>query len=70
MVSQKEKKGNSVKAPTSLLCEYVSNPLGVDVSLPRFSWVLKHSERGQVQSAYQVLVSNSQANLDAERGDQ
>lgn len=70
MVSQKEKKGNSVKAPTSLLCEYVSNPLGVDVTLPRFSWVLEHFERGQLQSAHQVLVANSQANLDAERGDQ
>lgn len=70
MVSQKEKKGNSVKAPTSLLCEYVSNPLGVDVTLPRFSWVLSHSERGQFQSAYQMLVASSKANLNAERGDQ
>ena len=59
MVSQKEKKGNydSMKAPTSLLCEYVSNLLGVDVTLPRFSWVLEHFERGQLQSAYQVLVA-------------
>jgi len=71
MVSQKEKKGNydSMKAPTSLLCEYVSNPLGVDVSLPRFSWVLSHSERGQLQSAYQMLVASSQKNLEAEDGD-
>jgi len=71
MVSQKEKKGSydSMKAPTSLLCEYVSIPLGIDVTLPRFSWVLNHPGRGQLQSAYQVLVASSQENLDAENGD-
>lgn len=71
MVSQKGKKGNydSMKLPTSLLCEYVSSPLGIDVILPRFSWVLEHSERGQLQSAYQVLVASSQENLDVENGD-
>ncbi len=71
MLSQKEKKGNydSMRTPTSLLCEYVSNLLGVDVTLLRFSWVLEHFERGQLQSAYQVLVASSQENLDAENGD-
>ncbi len=41
MISQKGKKDiyDLAKAPTSLLCEYVSNPLGIDVTLPRFSWV-------------------------------
>jgi len=71
MVSQKAKKGNydSVKAPTSLLCEYVANPLGIDVTLPRFFWVLTHLGRGQLQSAYQVLVASNQATLDGETGD-
>ncbi len=71
MIFQKGKKDNydSVKSPTSLFCEYVSNPLGVDVIRPRFSWELEHSERGQLQSAYQVLVASSQKNLDAENGD-
>lgn len=70
MVSQKKNGSyDSVKAPTSLFCEYVSNPLGVDVTLPRFSWVLEHSERGEFQSAYQVLVASSQENLYAESGD-
>ena len=44
-------------APTALRCEYLENPMGVDVPKPRFFWVLEHSERGQVQSAYQVVVS-------------
>ena len=48
---------NAPQAPTGLRCEYLVNPLGVDVPQPRLSWVLAHPERGQGQSAYQVLVS-------------
>jgi alpha-L-rhamnosidase len=44
-------------APASLRCEYLVDPLGIDVAKPRFFWVLKHTERGQVQTAYQVVVS-------------
>ena len=44
-------------APTNLRCEYLSNPLGIDVPQPRFSWVLEHSARGEMQTAYQVLVA-------------
>lgn len=44
-------------APTALCCEYLENPMGVDVPKPRFFWVVEHPERGQVQSAYQVIVS-------------
>ena len=71
MVSQKEKKGNydSMKVSISLLCEYISNSLSIDVTLPKFSWVVNHSECGQLQSAYQVLVASSKENLDTENGD-
>ena len=44
-------------APTALRCEYLENPMGVDIPKPRFFWVLGYPERGQVQSAYQVIVS-------------
>ncbi len=44
-------------APTALRCEYLDNPLGVDVPKPRFFWVVEHPERGQVQSGYEVIVS-------------
>ncbi|HTQ53854.1 MAG TPA: family 78 glycoside hydrolase catalytic domain [Bryobacteraceae bacterium] len=44
-------------APAGLRCEYLTDPLGVDVRQPRLSWVLEHSARGERQSAYQVLVS-------------
>jgi len=67
---EKKSEGWEVKEPKNLLCEYTSNPLGIDAARPRFSWVLEHRERGQVQSAYQVLVASSQENLDAGNGDQ
>ncbi|HOW84565.1 MAG TPA: family 78 glycoside hydrolase catalytic domain [Candidatus Aminicenantes bacterium] len=44
-------------APVSLRCEYLANPMGVDTARPRFFWVVDHAERGQVQSAYQIVVS-------------
>lgn len=47
--------------PRRLRCEYLENPMAVDVKAPRFSWILDHSQRGQSQSAYQVLVSTHPA---------
>jgi len=52
-----------------LKCEYATNPLGIDVTQPRFSWILKSDSRGQMQSAYQVLVASSEKNLKAGIGD-
>jgi len=45
------------------------NPLGIDILYPRFSWGLSHSERGQSQSAYQILVARSREKLQAEKAD-
>ena len=42
-----------------LQCEYRANPLGLDAPQPRLSWLLESSERGQRQSAYQVLAATS-----------
>ncbi|MGQ9691254.1 MAG: family 78 glycoside hydrolase catalytic domain [Thermoproteota archaeon] len=56
-------------APIDLMCEYVSNPLGVDTFNPRFSWTLKSSRRGEVQTAYQILVSEDLENLSKDVGD-
>ncbi|MCX6563662.1 MAG: family 78 glycoside hydrolase catalytic domain [Candidatus Aminicenantes bacterium] len=44
-------------APAGLRCEYLTNPEGVDVKRPRFFWIPGHTERGQNQTAYQILVS-------------
>jgi alpha-L-rhamnosidase len=58
-----------MKAPLELKCEYAVSPLGVDVPQPRFSWVLESSQRGQTQSAYQILVASSEEKLQADVGD-
>lgn len=57
------------ESPIDLLCEYCVNPVGLDVSRPRFSWVLIHEERGRKQSAYQILVASSMENIVRDIGD-
>lgn len=64
--------GPSVKAAvkvSELYCEYSRNPLGIDVVQPRFSWILESGQRGQVQSAYRILVAGSEGKLNSNRGD-
>ena len=56
--------------PANLRCEYLSNPLGIDVKQPRFFWVLDHTERGQKQTAYQLLVATRSDLLAQDKGDQ
>lgn len=56
--------------PQSPRCEYLVDPLGLDVAAPRFYWAVASGERGQEQSAYQILVSTSKALLDKDQGDQ
>jgi alpha-L-rhamnosidase len=42
-----------------LRCEYQDNPLGIDVVQPRLSWKLASAQRGVVQSAYQIRVTET-----------
>ena len=55
--------------PTELRCEYQINPLGIDAMNLRLSWILKSDKRNQKQTAYQVLVANSEENLKNSNGD-
>jgi alpha-L-rhamnosidase len=54
---------------TRLRVEYLDSPLGIDESLPRFSWELHSEERGALQSAYQIQVSSEKSDLIAGRPD-
>ncbi|MDZ7338448.1 MAG: glycoside hydrolase family 78 protein [candidate division KSB1 bacterium] len=45
-----------IAAASDLRCEYLVNPIGIDVREPRFSWVLEPVRRGQRQVAYQLIV--------------
>ena len=56
-------------APISLSCEYKENPLGIEMPLPRLSWKLPPGQRGQLQTAYQVLVASSEEKVNADTGD-
>lgn len=40
-----------------LLCENRTNPLGMDVTTPRFSWKLVSDKRNEMQTAYRIEVS-------------
>ena len=66
--------GESGLVPAKLRCEYRENPLGIDVAKPRLSWTLesgdqKIEDRGQKQSAYQVLVASTEELLRKDKSD-
>ena len=55
-----------------LRCEYRVNPLGIDVTQPRLSWILealKPGTRGLRQTAYRVLAASAETVLQANSGD-
>jgi len=52
-----------------LKTEHLNEPLGIETTHPRFRWLLKSTERGQLQSAYQILVATSLEKLEAGTGD-
>lgn len=53
----------------SLLCEYTENPISIDKQSPRFSWIIRTSQRAKFQAAYRVLVADSFNELQQGRGD-
>ncbi|MEN6574760.1 MAG: glycoside hydrolase family 78 protein [Phycisphaerales bacterium] len=55
--------------PQDLRCEYLANPLGIDVVEPRLSWTLESGQRGQAQTAYQILVASDPKLLGKDTGD-
>ncbi len=55
-----------------LRCEYLRDPLGLDVQSPRLSWVLASNDparRGLCQTAYQMRVASRPEILASGRGD-
>jgi len=53
---------------TDLRCEYLTNPLGIDVAKPQLSWGCQSNQRGQKQRAYRVLVADSREEIDKNIG--
>ncbi|MFA5535355.1 MAG: family 78 glycoside hydrolase catalytic domain, partial [Mariniphaga sp.] len=55
-------------AVTDLRVEYMNNPLGMDVSHPRFSWKMTSGERGVNQAAYRIIVSETRGEVEKQSG--
>ncbi len=55
--------GDAPLAVKNLRCEYKSDPLGIDVRKPRLSWELVSTERGVLQTSYEIRVAASEAEL-------
>jgi len=57
--------------PAGLRCEYLQDPLGIDVARPRLSWEFSpvYGPRGLRQAGYQVLVAGSRAKIASNEGD-
>src|ERR1700681_1104544 len=62
--------GDAPLAPTQLRCEYLTDPMGIDVPHPRFSCGMEGTERDHLQSAYQLLIATSAELLNQQKGDQ
>ena len=54
---------------TSLNCEQISNPLGIDTKNPMLSWIIESPENNIQQSAYEIVVSDDKAMIEKNAGD-
>jgi alpha-L-rhamnosidase len=63
---------NGLKAQSltlqKLTCEYLDNPLGIDISEPSFNWIIAGNGRNKMQSAYELIVGTSYSELRAYKG--
>src|SRR5262252_1749321 len=55
--------GQAPLGVNGLRVEYQSNPIGIDAARPRFSWRITSGTRNTLQTAYQLQVGLSTANL-------
>ncbi|MEA3189193.1 MAG: alpha-L-rhamnosidase [Chthoniobacter sp.] len=60
--------GESLRT-TELRCEFAKDPAGIDVAHPRLFYRVTSEERGQRQTARQILVASSVENLAQEKCD-
>jgi alpha-L-rhamnosidase len=55
--------------PVHLRCEYLTNPLGIDIEKPSLSWQSDSTEKNWKQSAYQLLVASTPEVLKSAKAD-
>jgi alpha-L-rhamnosidase len=54
--------------PGLLTCEYKENPLGIDIKKPGLTWTLCSKKRDQIQSAYEIIVSDNETGINQLKG--
>ena len=52
-----------------LKCENLTNPLGVDKTMPRLSWKVRSNKNGTEQKAFEVLVASDSTLLNNDKAD-
>lgn len=60
---------DTITTVACLRCEYLLNPLGIDETRPRLSWIMESNRRGARQTAWQVRVASSRKRLEQENTD-
>ena len=58
--------------PAALRCEYQNSPIALETTRPRFAWLCRavnDGRRGLRQTAFEILVASTQADLDRDVGD-
>ena len=55
-------------SPTQLLCNNLTNPIGIGASTPEFSWQLTTDKRNVMQSAFELRVAESEPQLQKGKG--
>ncbi|HPE76472.1 MAG TPA: glycoside hydrolase family 78 protein [Draconibacterium sp.] len=53
--------GAKTTTVTDLVCEYHTNPIGIDIMKPRLSWKITSTETNVMQSAYEIKVTDKTA---------
>ncbi|MDX2197134.1 MAG: family 78 glycoside hydrolase catalytic domain [Cytophagales bacterium] len=54
---------------SSLKCEYLDNPEGIDRTTPRLSWLMTSGSRNVMQTAYQIVAVSTLENINASKYD-
>ena len=53
--------GASKTEVNELICEYHTNPIGIDIQKPRLSWQISSTEDNLLQTAYEIKVTDQTA---------
>ncbi len=62
-------KSSSPSVPTYLLTNGITNPQALDNGTPLFTWIMNDSDRGEKQTAYQILVTSGAGKPNSNAGD-